>query len=187
MTAVPWSHMPEGWLAWIYPGPALSLQTQPASKREQCQLFVSSLVSPGCSLISSACRLLSSRLRSSGTSAPAPASFSQVLNRKAEACCLRKHSTYLKECFKEEVTDLKAASCCLVSVYVHHLYCHARDKQQPSSQQCWYAGLGVLQDKGCPWTQMSCRHQSRLTLDRINVWKGMKKTEVRLLLTCCCG
>lgn len=121
MAAVPWSHMSVGRLTWRHRGPAPSPQTQPESKMEKCQLFLSLLVSLSHSLISSACRPLSSHLRSSGTSAPAPTSFSSGLTKKTEVCCLRKYSIYSKECFKEEVTDCKAASCCLVSAYVPSL------------------------------------------------------------------
>ena len=88
---------------------------------EKCQLFLSLLVSLSHSLVSSACRPLSSHLRSSGTSAPAPTSFSPGLTKKTEACYFRKYSIYSKERLKEEVMDWKAASCCLVSAYVPSL------------------------------------------------------------------
>lgn len=110
--------MPAGCLVCRHQGPAPSPQTWPESKTEKYQLFPRLLVALSCPLVSSACGLLSLHLRSSGISAPAPKSFSPSLAKEAEACCLRKYSTYSQECSKEGVTGWKAASCCLVSVYV---------------------------------------------------------------------
>lgn len=121
MAAILWSHMPEGWLARRHRSPAPLPQTWLESKMEKCWLFLSLLVSLTHLFVSSVCSLLSSHLRSSGTSAPAPTSFSSGLTKKTEACCLRKYSTYSKECFKEGVTGWKATSCCLVSAYMPSL------------------------------------------------------------------
>lgn len=167
--------MPAGWLARRHCGPAPSPQSWLESKMEKYQLFPSLLVSLSHSLISSVCRLLSSHLRSSGTCAPAPTSFSPGLTKKTEACCLRKYSTYSKECFKRGVTGWKVGSCCLVSAYVPSLVlpCPGQATAQllavlVCSSRCSSGQMGPL-DMGFLQTSRPCLNQSGLSLDRISV------------------